>query len=162
MSPQPPLALDVATPHARRGLATIEWVRRWTGFDADTVLRWVDAGELVWIWDVSAIARRRAKVRELRFWPVEVAARGTDALAALQRRTLADVTTELLGARERVGGTELAQVLLVSRPHVLRLVRDRMLAGPLIGGKQWITRESAEKFLRARWIATADGKEAKA
>ena len=160
----PALAMDVAAPHARRGLATMEWVRRHTGFDADTISRWVDAGELLWVWDVSAVARRRAVVRELRFWPAEVDARGTAVASELARRPLAKVIEEVLGTgtRERIGATELAQLLLVSRPHVMRLVRDRMLAGPLINGKQWVARESAEKFLRARWIATADGKEAKA
>jgi len=154
LHPQTPLALDVHSPFARRGLATIEWVRRHTGFDAETIWRWIDFGELVWVWDVTAMPRTHAALRELRFWPVEVLARGTPALGELQQRRAAAVIAEVLGAgnRERIGATELAQLLLVSRPHVMRLVRRGLLTGVLTGGKQWVSRASAEKFLSSRLI----------
>jgi hypothetical protein len=145
---------------AKRGLASLEWVRRETGFDADTVLGWVDGGtakgghSLRWAWDVSAAPRRDGSVRELRFLPCEVRALGHGSLAEIQGRDLDEVISDILGSRtrERFGAVEVANLLLVSRPHMGRLVESGQLSGHRAGHKQWLTRASLSEFFRARLV----------
>ena len=130
---------------ARTVLVTTEVVRAARGVDADTVSAQVDAGELRWVWDVS---NGEGDVRELRFWAREIIAPET-----VTDLTPAAVVGMVLGKdRARWRGVELAQLLLVSRPHIFRLHEAKELPGEIVGGTLYVARAAVEKFLMKRRV----------
>lgn len=135
----------------RTVLVTVDALRVHLGVDADTVLSRIDAGEYRWVFDVSAVRQRRLNsakhVRELRVWAKEV----------IMPEVTSDLSpgeavNQVLGKRERFYGTEIAQLLLVSRPQIFRLHESKELAGDIVGGKLWVTRAVLENFLRKRLV----------
>jgi len=129
--------------HQRTVLVTVDTVRAARGVDADTILGQVDAGELRWAWDVSA---GKGEVRELRLWAREIIA--PEACAKL---TAAAVVSSVIGSdKARWRGTELAQLLLVSRPHIKALADAKELPGQIAAGTLWVARAALEKFLTTR------------
>lgn len=129
----------------RTVLVTVDMVRACRGVDADTIMAQVDAGELRWVWDVSNGA---GDVRELRFWAKEIIA--PDFTGSLTPR---EAINQTLGTdRARWRGVEIAQLLLVSRPHIFRLHEADELRGEIVSGTLYVTRAVLEKFLTERLI----------
>ena len=126
---------------ARTVLVTTDAVRAALGVDADTIAAKVDAGELRWVWNV-ALGR---EIAELRFWAREIVAP-----EFVADYTPAKVVAEILGIRSRWRGVELAQLLLVSRPTIMRLVDAGELKGEIVNGAIHVWRAPLEKFLLAR------------
>jgi len=135
----------------RTVLITVDALRAHLGVDADTILARIDAGDYRWVFDVSAVRSRRfhsAKhVRELRIWANEVIA--PEFVAAL---TEEQAVAEIIGGRERYYGTEIAQLLLVSRPQIFRLNQGKELDGEIVGGKLWVGRAVLADFLLRRLV----------
>jgi hypothetical protein len=130
----------------RTVLVTVDMVRAALGVDADSVTAKVDAGELRWVWDVSC---GTGAVRELRFWAKEIIAP-----EFTRAQSLPQVVAEVLGKeRLRWRGTEIAHLLLVSRPQIFRLHEAGDLAGEIVGGTLYVTRAVLEKFLIKRRVA---------
>lgn len=135
----------------RTVLVTSDMVRACRGVDADTISAQVDAGELRWVWDVSAGEARgtgQGAIRELRFWAKEIIApefcNGMKPTKAI---------TEILGSdRARWRGVEVAQLLLVSRPHIHKLHELGEIKGDIVGGTLYVLRPVLEKFLTERLI----------
>ena len=141
---QRPLNISIA---ARTVLMSMETVRAVLGVDADTINARIESGEIRWVWDVAL----GADVRELRFWAKEFIA------PALCPANPKAVVAEILGTRERFRGTEIAQMLLVSRPTILRLVMNSELAGDIISGVIQVKRAALEKFLLTRLLENSQG-----
>jgi excisionase family DNA binding protein len=143
MNPQRTLTLDDANGYAP--LVTMEAVRCRFNIHADQVNAWIDEGRFNWVWDVSV---GTGKVRELRIWTRHYLT-GGPALDV----TADDVVEAVIGThKERLRSAEVANLLVVADPTVLRLVRAKELAGPLVGHTQWITRESLAGFLKRRLL----------
>jgi hypothetical protein len=126
----------------RTVLVTLDVVRAVFGVDAEEVMKMVESGELQWVFDLSA---RGAAYRELRFWTRE--------LVAPERclMTPARAVQLILGEdRGRWRGTEIQQLLLVSRPSVLRWHRSGVLPGETLNRTLWVTRRTLEQFLTER------------
>jgi hypothetical protein len=129
----------------RTVLVTVDMVRACKGVDADTITAQVDAGTLRWVWDVSNGA---GAVRELRFWAKEIIV--PEFCTALNP---AQAINQILGSdRARWRGVEIAQLLLVSRPHIFRLHEAKELKGDVIGGTLYVNRPVLEKFLTVRLV----------
>lgn len=128
---------------ARTVLVTPDTVRAALGVDADTVAAKVDCGELRWVWNV-ALGR---EIAELRFWAREIISPESVTAA---NYSPAKVVAEILGSRSRWRGVELAQLLLVSRPTIMRLVNAGELKGEIVNGAIHVWRAPLEKFLLAR------------
>jgi hypothetical protein len=134
-------------------LVPLDTVRAVLGLDAEGVVERVEAGQLRWVWDISARARgrrpcSRLNVRELRFWASELIAPGP--CRALPPEQVIGL---ILGAQRqcwRAG--EVVQRLLCSRSIVKRLVDAGELSGPLEHRLRWITRQSLADFLRRRLV----------
>jgi hypothetical protein len=135
----------------RTVLVTVDALRASLGVDAETILARIDAGEYRWVFDVSAVRSRRfhssKHVRELRVWAKEIIA--PEATSSLSQ---ADAVTQIIGKRERYYGTEIAQLLLVSRPQIFRLNEGGELDGEIVSGKLWVKRASLEDFLTRRLV----------
>lgn len=133
----------------RTVLVTVDALRVHLGVDADTVLGRIDAGEYRWVFDVSSVRQRRfhssKHVRELRVWAREIIAPETTA-----RLDEAAAIGEIIGNRARYYGTEIAQLLLVSRPQIFRLHENDDLCGDIVGGKLWVKRSVLVEFLTRR------------
>jgi hypothetical protein len=139
---QPRLNLAINT---RTVLVDTNTVRAARGVDADSVLAATDAGELRWVWDVSAAAAAERRVRELRFWAREVIMpEGTRGL------TLEQVLECIVPpGRETFAGTQVGQLLMVSRPTMLALYAE--MSAVLVGRAITVPRRGLERFLRSRW-----------
>lgn len=133
----------------RTVLVTVDTLRTHLGVDADTILARVDNGEYRWVFDVSSVRQRRLNsakhVRELRIWAREVIAPETTSGLSPE-----GAVRDILGKRDRFYGTEIAQLLLVSRPQIFRLHDSEELSGEIVGGKLWVSRAVLEKFLLRR------------
>ena len=128
----------------RTVLVTLDTLRSVLGVDADSILAKVEAGELRWVFNVAV----GDDVRELRFWAKELIAP-----EFVTNLTIKQAIAEILGSqRARWRGTEIAQLLLVSRPTIMRLVNTEELPGDVIGGVIQVPRASLEKFLLARLL----------
>lgn len=115
------------------------------GYDADSVVMMAESGRLRWVWDVSV---HQAVKRELRFWMGEL-------LNPTQPRNTGDVIQAVIGheTQPRLRAVTVGHTLLVRRPTIHALVHTGALTGPLVGGVQWIDRNSLEEFLRNRLLA---------
>lgn len=136
----------------RTVLVTGDMVRAALGVDADTITAKVDAGEFRWVWDVTAVEGREARVegriRELRFWAKEIVAP-----QFVARLGVREALAEILGQdRQRFRGTELQHLLLVSRPQIKRLRDEGLLAGEIVGSTLWVNRSVVETFLTKRLV----------
>lgn len=132
------------TLHTRTALVTSDTVCSALGVDAETLSAKVDAGELRWVWDVSV---QRQRIRELRFLAAEL----TEARAYA---SLDLILREILPAqRDRLRSGEVAQLLRVSDPHILRLVNNGELHGDLIGHSRQVRTASLRHFLTQRLLA---------
>jgi len=139
--PQPLLNLRLS---AHTALVTTDTACCALGVDSETISAMVDAGDLIWVWDVSA---RQRHIRELRLWSAELADR------TLSARTFPEVLSAILPSRrDRFRSAEVAALLRISDPHLLRLLRLKHLAGPIINHTQWITAPSLTTFLTTRRI----------
>lgn len=129
----------------RTVLVTGDMVRAALGVDADSITAKVDAGELRWVWNVSS---GKGDVREFRFWAKEIILpESTRALTPPQ------AVAAILGSeRERWRGVEIAQLLLVSRPQIMRLHDAKELPGDIVGGTLYVKREALQTFLQARLV----------
>jgi len=129
-----------------------------TGYGMETVIEMVDAGELLWVWDVGLMrqpicAGRVAPVRrELRFWLGELLAP-----EAQRGRTLDEVIEMVLGKRasSELRRVTVKDVLLLRPQQVMRLVMAGELSPRVDGHPCWVTRASVEGFLRRRWVGNA-------
>lgn len=134
------------TLHWRTRLVTVDTVRVVLGVDTDTVLCRVEAGEIRWAWDIGLSSSKR----ELRIWAREIAVGG-------ERFTPEEVVDMVIHTqREHLRSSELAQILICSRPHMLELMRQGELEGPRCGHAQHITRTSFAAFLRRRLVGAYD------
>jgi hypothetical protein len=135
----------------RTVLLPVESLRVHLGVDADTILARIDGGDYRWVFDVSSVKQRRLNsakhVRELRLWAREIVA--PEVTRDLSPKA---AVAEILGARERFYGTEIAQLLLVSRPQIFRLHESKELSGDIVGGKLWVQRAALETFLHKRLV----------
>jgi len=131
---------------ARTVLAGVETARALLRVPADVITVWIETGRLRWVWDISV---RGGSVRELRFWSRELIA--PDTIAGLGAAQVIDL---IVGAaqRARLHSAEVAQILLCSRPHVMRLVRSGELTGALNGHARWIDRASLILFFHHRLL----------
>ena len=132
----------------RTVLVKIDMLRALWGVDSETISAKVDAGEILWAWDVSA---GRGEVRELRFWVRELIAPETVRLTPAQ--TIQSVLGE---GRTRWRGVEIAQLLLVSRPHIFKLHESGELPGDIISGVLYVQREAVRAFLASRLIGNGN------
>lgn len=135
------------TVSARTALVSVPAVRLHLGVDAETVLARIDAGEYRWVFDVSAAPRAEQRVRELRVWARELVQP-----ESVRGLTVAEAIQGIIGGRERYYGTELGQLLMVSRPQIFRLHHRRALPGAVISGRLWVAREALVTFLTARLV----------
>lgn len=125
-------------------LVPVEYVRFLRGISADAVQSLVEAGQLRFVWNVSSGTR----IPALRFWQLELVA-----ASRVSHLTLAEAIRLMLGEhRQRWRGGELAQMLMVSLPQIVRLRRSRALVGKIEHHTFWIQRPALEKFLHARWL----------
>jgi excisionase family DNA binding protein len=150
-SPHQPL-LNLAL-HQRTALVTVETARAALGIDADSVLARIDAGLLRWSWDVSASASPSpstpSTLREIRLWARELIA--PELCADLDP---AHAIRLVIGLdRDRLRAVEVAQLLLISRPTIMRLVAAGELQGPRMGHAQLVQRPSLAAFLARRLIS---------
>jgi hypothetical protein len=141
----------------RTVLLTVDALRVHLGVDADTILARIDGGEYRWVFDVSSVKQRRFNsskhVRELRLWAREIVS--PELTSGL---TPAEAISEIIGNRPRYYGTEIAQLLLVSRPQIFRLHRqaaggpcsEHGLPGEIVNGKLWVNRTVLVEFLKRR------------
>jgi len=134
----------------RTVLVTTDVLRAVRGVDAESIYDAVDNFRLRWVFNISTDP---AKVRELRFWAKEAIAP-----EFTQRLKLAGVMTQILGPdRARWSGSEIQQLLLVSRPTVMRLHRHGVLPGKVVRRTFWTTRQELEHFLQKRWVSAGLG-----
>jgi hypothetical protein len=130
----------------RTVLVTTDVLRAVRGVDAEVIHAAVDDFRLRWVFNIAVDP---AKARELRFWAKEVIApeftRTLSFAAALQ---------EILGEnRTRWRGAEIQQLLLISRPTIMRLHHHGDLPGKVVRGTFWTARPAVENFLRTRWVS---------
>lgn len=127
----------------RTVLVTVDMVRAVRGVDADSVFAAVDNGNLKWVFDVAPeINSADRKVRELRFWAAEII--GPEFVAKL---SIAEAIKSILGEhRQEWRGTQIEQLLLVSRPTVMRLNHSGNLPGEIIKGALRVGRPQLEQF----------------
>ena len=129
----------------RTVLVTVDMVRAALGVDADSVQARVEAGEFRWVWNVSA---GQGDVRELRFWAREIIAPETT-----KHLTVAMALNLILGLeRLHWRGTEIAHLLLVSRPQIFRLHESGELPGEIVGRTLRVTRAAVVHFLTQRLV----------
>jgi len=155
-TPSPPLpwsglvaAAPVDRPPARQftfsrrtALVSIDVVRAVLGVDAITVGTMVEAGDLAWVFDVSAT---KSSQRELRFWTRELFE------PELCHMSPSRALQSIMGkSRQRWRGTEIEQLLLASRASVLRWNRAGDLPGETVDHTFWASRESLAAFLKSR------------
>lgn len=127
----------------RTALVSIDVVRAVLGVDAITVASMVDAGDLAWVFDLSATTK--SSQRELRFWTRELFE------PALCRMSPTRALQMILGkSRQRWRATEIEQLLLASRASILRWNRSGDLPGETVDHTFWTTRESLTAFLKSR------------
>jgi len=143
-------AADQATPtlphqyafSRRTALVSIDVVRAVLGVDAITVGTMVDAGELAWVFDISAT---KGSQRELRFWTRELFE------PEHCRMSTGRALQMIMGkSRQRWRGTEIEQLLLASRASILRWNRAGDLPGETVDHTFWVSRESLATFLKSR------------
>jgi hypothetical protein len=140
-STQRPLNLELS---ARTVLVTTATLRAVRGVDADTVTAWVEAGAYRWVFNVSAGDEGK---RDLRFWAKEMIA------PELCPADPAEAVAEILGTHSpRWRGTEVAQLLLISRPQVLDLRRCHALTGEIVGSTFHTTTAALTAFLLSRLV----------
>jgi hypothetical protein len=126
----------------RTVLVTADVVRAVYGVDTEAVMAKVESGELQWVFDVSV---RGGNCREPRFWARELMA------PERCRMTPAQAVQAILGEdRERWRGTAIQQLLMVSRPSVLRWHRAGDLPGKRVGHTFFVARRTLDQFLTAR------------
>ena len=132
----------------RTALVSTEVVRAVLGVDAATVAGMVESGQLAWVFDVSA---SKGNLRELRYWTRELFEPGLCQMSPARALQL------ILGKRrQRWRGAEIEQLLLASRPTILRWYRSGDLPGELVGHTFWTTRESLSAFLTSRLCHRSD------
>jgi len=131
------LALAVPSETPLVEIGTVRAVRR---VDADTIYNDVDEGKYRWVWNVAA---RGGDIRELRFWTREI-----NEPEVVARLSLAEVVNEILGPKADWRGPEIANLLIVSRPTVMRLQEE--LGADVVGGVIKCRREGLARFLKAR------------
>ena len=135
-------------PSPRTALVGMEVVRAFRGVEADAINELVDAGKLRWVWDLST--GRKGRIRALRFWLNEIIAP-----EATRQLAPAAVVRAVLGTdRTRWRGVELAQLLLVSRPHIFKLRKSKAIGGEIVHGTLFVARPVVEKFLTQRLVNT--------
>ena len=131
------------TLHTRTALVTSDTVCSALGVDAETLSARVDNGELRWVWDVSV---KRNCIRELRFLAAELTEARTHASLDL-------ILREILPARrERLRSSEVAQLLRVCNPHVMRLLKHGELTGDKVGHSQHVHLAAVKTFLTQRLL----------
>lgn len=116
------------------------------GYDCAVVLDMVDAGELLWVFDVACVGAGR---RELRFWLGELMA------PAFQRSATLDVVLNCVVGHELlpdIRNQTVSHILGVRHTTVHRLWKSGELAGVLSNRTLWIHRAGLVAFLRARWV----------
>jgi hypothetical protein len=125
----------------RTVLVPTDVVRAVLGVDTEAVVEKVDAGELMWVFNVSA----KSNIRELRFWVRELQSPECGRLSSEEavQRILGD-------RRQRWCGTQIQQLLMISRPSVMRWHRAGDLPGEKVGRTFWTTRTALEQFLTSR------------
>ena len=143
--------------HPRTVLVGVETARALLGVDADAVQARIDAGRLRWVWDISARPHGRERGRckpvdrdvpELRLWVRELLA--PDLFDGLPLR---QVLPLVLGReRPRWRSSEVAQLLLCSRPAMKRLAEAGELAGSVRAGIRWFNRAALSAFLARRLL----------
>lgn len=132
-------------------LIPLETVRSMRGLSGEAIMEDVDSGKLRFVWDVS-VKGERATVREWRFWLLELTAPTT--IAELSPSA---GIARILGEHRKIWrGTEIAQMLLVSRPHIHRLNRCRELPAQKRGHTLYINRPAMERFLTRRLYPPAN------
>jgi hypothetical protein len=145
------LSENLSLPLSQRTvLVTTDVVRAVLGVDAETVTAKVDKGELQWVFDVSVSGGTRP-VREFRFWARELMSPEGCPFTPEQAVQL------ILGTRPRWRGVEIQQLLLTSRPSVMRWHRSGDLPGEVSGNNFWVTRQRLERFLTSRLCGHATG-----
>lgn len=125
----------------------LQSVRAHFSLDAESVLAMVDAGELVWVFDIGLGDRR-----ELRFWAKELIA------PAECPRTLTTAVQSILGSGATITRGQIERQWVTSAQHVMRLIREKEIT--LITPSK-VSRPSVVNFLTARWagcLRTATGK----
>lgn len=129
----------------RSQLIPISVVRALRGLSAEAILALMESGELRFAFNFSA-RFPKSQVCHWRFWLREVIAPNTVA-----RLTLLQAIALMLGEhRQRWRGTELAQLLLLSRPTIHRLHQSGALRGKIKGNTLWVERPALETLLTTR------------
>jgi hypothetical protein len=101
----------------------------------------VELGELQWVFNVSV---GKSNIRELRFWARELQSPECGRMASGQ------ALQHILGEREEWCGSQIQQLLMISRPSVTRWQRSGDLPGRKVGRTFWTTRAALEQFLKER------------
>lgn len=143
----------------RTVLVDVNTVRATRGVDAETIFTQTQKGKLIWVFDVATrLANRSVEdaVAELRFWAKEIIAPET--VAKIQIKQVLNQIIPL--KRDWFHGTEVAHLLLVSRPTVMRLRQE--LGGEIVRGSIRVKRAGLVRFFEQRWIGSNKAKEANA
>jgi hypothetical protein len=136
---------------ARTALVDAQTARAALGVDADSISAMVDAGELRWVFDVSLNGAGDRTVRELRFWAKELAGNTGRSMQDTKPGAIVD---EIIGfhAEEKLRAVTVAQLLLISRPQVHRILDAGLLQGFRNGHAEYVWRASLVSFLCHRLV----------
>lgn len=108
----------------------------------ETILEWIEAGTLLWVWDIALPAGTR---RALRFWLAELLG------GAVQRLSTAQAIERIIGcSAPELSSYQVEQILFVRRSSVHRAIELGELEGRVVKGKAMITRASLVRFLESR------------
>jgi predicted DNA-binding transcriptional regulator AlpA len=142
--------------HARTALVTIDTVKSVLGLSTDDIHERIEDGRLFWVWDISVGHHQN---RELRFWAREIVTFSLhQAPGSLRVPVLTQALDAIIGhSRPRLRTREIADLLHISRPTIMRLIGQ----GHLIPVGQithpntiWISRDSLIQFLTNRLLGS--------
>lgn len=134
---------------SRTVFVDVAFVRAARGISADKVRELVDAGKLLWVFNLAR-TNERSRPRHLRFWSPEIL--NAQAVADLR---LENVIEKILpAARHRFNGAEIGRWLMISRSKVQQLGFE--LTGVLENRRLLhIPRQPLADYLASRWIGGA-------
>jgi hypothetical protein len=126
----------------------VNGVRAARGISADKVNELVEAGGLLWVFNMGRRQKDKG-IRNLRFWLPEIV--NPSGMTSFK---LEEVISKILPAsRPAFSGSEICQWFLVSRPTVMRLGVE--CRGVVSKQALTVARPSLVSYLQRRWIGTS-------
>jgi hypothetical protein len=130
-------------------LVPLDFVRVTRGLSTERVLKEMDRGNLLWVWDIGRSPGSPRHNRELRFLADELCAP-----EKFRRYSLEEVITGICGERRRFwSAADLAILFLSSKVHIYLLLHSGVLPYVKQHNRMMVSREALTAFLRERRIA---------